>query len=114
VSLQVLFPPQSGGTDYSSVQTYLMTNPVVAGTVIDVDWSDFDIGNATAGTHTNYDFTITDTAIQPWIQAGKTVNLVLQNTTYGGSGCPQTGIGSNGSVGSNCAMPPWMWTALSQ
>jgi hypothetical protein len=115
VSLQVLFPPQSGDTDYSSVQTYLMTNPAVAGTVIDVDWSDFDIGGASAGTHTNYDFTITDAAIQPWIQAGKTVNLVLQNTTYGGgSGCPSSGIGSNGNVGSNCAMPPWMWTALSQ
>ena len=114
ISFQVLFPPQSGGTDYSSVQTYLMNNPAVTGTVIDVDWSDFDIGDATAGTHSNYDFTITDTAIQPWISAGKTVNLVLQNTTYGGSGCPQTGIGSNGSVGSNCAMPPWMWTVLTQ
>jgi hypothetical protein len=91
-----------------------MTNPAVSGVVIDVDWSDIDIGNSVAGTHTNYSFAITDAAIQPWIVAGKTVNLVFQNSTYGGgSNCPGTGIGSNGSVGSNCAIPPWMWTALS-
>jgi hypothetical protein len=91
-----------------------MTNPAVTGVVIDVDWSDMDLGNTSAGTHTAYDFTITDAAIQPWIAAGKTVNLVFQNTTYGGgNSCPANGIGSNGSVGNNCAMPPWMWTALS-
>jgi hypothetical protein len=114
VHLQVLFPPQPGNTDYAAVQQYLMTNPAVTGVVIDVDWSDMDLGNTTAGTHTSYDFTISDAAIQPWIAAGKTVNLVFQNTTYGGgNNCPATGIGSNGSVGNNCAMPPWMWTVLS-
>jgi hypothetical protein len=114
VSLQVLFPPQTGNPDYAAVQQYLMTNPAVSGVVIDVDWSDIDMGNSVAGTHTNYSFAITDAAIQPWIVAGKTVNLVFQNSTYGGgSNCPGTGIGSNGSVGSNCAIPPWMWTALS-
>jgi hypothetical protein len=113
VSVQVLFPPQPANPDYSAVQQYLMSNPAVTGTVIDVDWSDMDIGNATAGTHTTYDFTISDTAIQPWIAAGKKVNLVFQSTTYGGgANCPNTGIGSNGSVGNNCAMPPWMWTVL--
>ena len=114
VTLQVLFPPQPGNTDYAAVQQYLMTNPAVTGAVIDVDWSDMDLGNTSAGTHASYDFTITDAAIQPWIAAGKTVNLVFQNTTYGGgNNCPSTGIGSNGSIGNNCAMPPWMWTVLS-
>jgi hypothetical protein len=113
VTVQVLFPPQSGTPNYSAVQQYLMSNPAVTGAVIDVDWSDFDIGNTTAGTHATYDFTIPDAVIQPWIAAGKKVNLVFQNTTYAGtSTCPTTGTGSNGSVGSNCAMPPWMWTAL--
>jgi len=113
VAMQVLFPPQPSNPDYTLVQQYLMSNPAVTGTVIDVNWSDMDIGNATAGTHTTYDFTISDAAIQPWIAAGKKVNLVFQSTTYGGgANCPSTGIGSNGSVGSNCAMPPWMWTVL--
>ncbi len=113
VMLQVLFPPPQGNPDYAAVQQYLATNPAVSGVVIDVDWSDIDIGNASAGTHTNYSFNISDTSIQPWIVAGKTVNLVFQNTTYGGgSNCPATGTGSDGSVGSNCAIPPWIWTAL--
>ena len=114
VTLQVLFPPQPGNPDYAAVQQYLMPNPAVTGAVIDVDWSDIDLGNTAAGTHTSYDFTITDAAIQPWTAAGKKVNLVFQNTTYGGgNNCPSTGIGSNGSIGNNCAMPPWMWTVLS-
>jgi hypothetical protein len=112
-SVQVLFPPTNpSDADYAAVQTYLMTSQYVSGAVIDVDWSDFDIGSA--GAHTNYDYTITDAAIQPWISAGKKVNLVLQNTTYAGNSCPSNGnIGSNGQSGvGNCAMPPWMWTAL--
>jgi hypothetical protein len=115
VTLQVLFPPQSFDANYAAVVQYLITNPAVTGAVIDVDWSDFDIGSTSAGTHTSYDFTIPDTAIQPWIAAGKKVNLVFQSTTYGGgSNCPSMGTGSNGNVGSNCAMPPWMWTVLAQ
>jgi hypothetical protein len=111
--MQVLFPPQSGDPDFSAVQTFLMSNPDVDGVVISAEWSDFDLGDATSGTHTSYDFSITNGVMQPWIQAGKTVNLVLQDTTYGGSGnCPNSGIGSNGNVGSDCAMPAWMWTVL--
>jgi hypothetical protein len=114
VKVQLLFPPQSGNPDYAAVQQYLLANPAVSGVVIDVDWSDIDIGNTAAGTHSSYSFNIPDAAIQPWITAGKTVNLVFQNTTYGGgSSCPATGLGMNGSVGNNCAIPPWIWTALS-
>src|SRR5579859_3014185 len=113
VQMQVLFPPSNPfATDYTAVQTYLMGNPYVSGVVISVDWSDFDIGNVDSGTHTRYDFALPDALIDPWVKAGKTVNLTLQNTTYGGSGCPQSGGGSYGTVGSNCAMPGWMWTAL--
>ena len=113
-TMEVLFPPQSGATDFAAVQQFLINNPDVDGAVIAVSWSDFDIGNSGNTAHASYDFsTITDAAIQPWIQAGKTVNLVLQNTTYGGSGsCPPDGIGSNGNEGSNCAMPPYMWNVL--
>jgi hypothetical protein len=111
--MQVLFPPQSGDTDFPAVQQFLMNNPDVTGAVISTEWSDFDLGDATAGTHSTYNFGITDSAIQPWVQAGKKVNLVLQDTTYGGgNNCPNSGIGSNGNVGNDCAMPPWMWTVL--
>jgi hypothetical protein len=105
--MQVLFPPNGpGDPDYAPVQTYLMNNPSVTGAVIAVEWSDFDMGNGL------YDFTITDNTLQPWINAGKKVNLVLHNTSYGSSFCPGTGVGSNGTVASNCAVPRWMWTAL--
>jgi hypothetical protein len=107
--MQVLFPPQAGTTDYSAVQTSLMPNAAVTGAVISVNWSDIEPN--TAGT---FDFTITDNAIAPWIAAGKKVNLVLQNSTYGGDACGVNGpIGSNGVAGTgNCAMPSWMWTVL--
>ena len=120
-AMQVLFPPQASDnsicgslTCYDAVQQYLANNPDVTGVVIDLDWSDFDIGNSGNTAHGSYDFaSITDPALQPWIGTGKTINLVLQNTTYGGgTGCPGRGIGTNGTVGSNCAMPGWMWTVL--
>ena len=91
----------------------VLGQPTVTGAAIDVDWSDFDLGDAATGTHTNYDFTITDASIQPWVSAGKKVNLILQTTTYGGTSCPSSEmIGSNGNVVSNCAIPPWIWTVL--
>lgn len=114
--MQVLFPPQpndstmcGSSTCYQAVLNYVITNPAapVTGVVVDVDWSDF-MGNSAGQTP---DWTITEAAIAPY--QGKKINLVLQNTTYGGSGsCPASGIGSNGNVASNCAMPSWMWTVL--
>jgi len=102
-TMQVLFPDPKD----TSVATYLMNNPAVTGAVISVDWSDFDLGNG------NYDWSITDAAVAPWVAAGKTVALVFQNSTYGGGLCPGTGNGSRGQSGSsNCAMPVWMWTVL--
>ena len=116
--LEVLFPPTSSQRDYADVQTYLLDKsspayPLISGAVIRVDWSDFDYGDAKVGTHTKYDFKIVDDAIAPWIAAGKFANIVLHSTPYGGNTCPQHGVGSNGQEGvGNCAMPPWMWTAL--
>jgi hypothetical protein len=119
--LEVLFPPSDPrGRDYDDVQTNLLSKsspafPLISGAVIRVDWSDFDLGDAKSGTHTKYDFRIVDEAIAPWIAAGKFANLVLHTTPYGGSVCPPRGMGSNGQNGiGNCAMPPWMWTALGE
>src|SRR5258708_209035 len=119
--LEVLFPPpNSQQRDYEDVQTYLLSKsspafPLISGAVIRVDWSDFDLGDTKSGTHTKYDFRIVDEVIAPWIAAGKFANLVLHSTPYGGNRCPASGPGSNGQEGvGNCAMPPWMWTALGE
>jgi hypothetical protein len=118
--LEVLFPPASSQREFQDVQTYLLDKaspafPLIAGAVIRADWSDFDIGDAKTGTHTRYDFKIVDEAIAPWIAAGKFANIVLHTTPYGGNQCPSSGSGSNGVQGiGNCAMPPWMWTALGE
>jgi hypothetical protein len=113
--MQVLFPPQSTDNTACGSQTcfqavqQLLSNQYVTGFVIDVDWSDFQPNNGTDAA----DWTITEAAVAQWATNGKKVALVLQNTTYGGSGsCPSGGIGSNGNVASNCAMPAWMWTVL--
>jgi hypothetical protein len=119
--LEVLFPPPpTRRREFDDVQTYLLSKsspafPLISGAVIQVDWSDFDLGDASTGAHTKYDFRIVDELIAPWISAGKYANLVLHTTPYGGRQCPPSGSGSNGLEGvGNCAMPPWMWTALGE
>ena len=103
-TMQVLFPDPTN----PDIQTYVLTQPSVAGVVIDVDWSDIQPSSS------SFDWTITDNSIQQWIGAGaKKVNLVFQNTTYGGGNCQSTAVGSNGQSSSgNCAMPAWMWSVL--
>ena len=120
--LEVLFPPSdSHGRNYEDVQTYLLNKnspafPLISGAVIQVAWSDFDLGDAKSGTHTKYDFKLVDDAMAPWIAAGKFANIVLSTTPYGAPPrCPERGSGSNGQSGiGNCAMPAWMWTALGE
>jgi hypothetical protein len=120
VSFEVLFPPIGPQQrDYDDVQNYLLNKssrafPYISGAVLRVDWSDFDLGDTATGKHTRYDFKIIDAAIAPWIAAGKTANLVVHTTPYGGPpSCPGNGSGSHGQSGvGNCAMPAWMWTAL--
>lgn len=110
--MQVLFPDPTNG----DIAQYVLSQSAAAGIVIDVDWSDFDPGNGNASG--NYNWAITDASINQWIGAlplsNQKVNLVLQNTTYGGNNCSSSnGVGSNGSNSSgNCAMPQWMWTVL--
>ncbi len=122
VALEVLFPPTDPRQrNYDDVQQYLLSKsspafPLVAGAVLRVEWSDFDLGDATVGTHTKYDFKIVDEIIAPWLAAGKTANLVLHAVPYAPQpNCPERGIGSRGESGvGNCAVPAWMWTALGE
>jgi hypothetical protein len=111
--MQILFPPtNTNNSDFPGVQNVIASqSSIVTGVVLDVDWSDFDPGNGT--TSGNYDWTITDAEINLYAAMGVKVNVVLQNSTYGGTtNCSGSGVGSNGSVGNNCAMPAWVWTVL--
>jgi hypothetical protein len=74
VSMEVLFPPNSGAPYYGDVQTYLMTNPAVTGANFYVKWVDVDQG---PGTSPQYVFSSIDTELLPWTQANKKVNLVI-------------------------------------
>ena len=73
VQLEVLSPPASG-SDGAAVQTYLMTNPAVAGANFFVEWAKVDQGPSA---NPQYDWSSIDSEIQPWIAAGKTVNLIV-------------------------------------
>jgi len=122
VALEVFFPPtEPRHPDYADVQKFLLDKsspafPLISGAVIRVEWSDFDLGDSSSGTHSRYDFKLVDEMIEPWIAAGKTANLVLHATPYGSPpNCPQHRSGSHGQSGTgNCAMPAWMWTALGE
>jgi hypothetical protein len=74
-SLEVLFPPTNPGEpDYNAVQTYLVNNAAVAGANFYLKWAVADQG---PGASPRYDFSSIDSELQPWIGAGKKVNLVV-------------------------------------
>lgn len=95
VSLYVTFPPTDPSHPYyNDVQTYLLHNNVAAGASVDLQWSDVDQGPSASP---QYDWTAFDSSIQPWIQAGKTVNLLVWAV-------------SDNPV--NAATPAYVWTDL--
>jgi Putative Ig domain len=104
VSLEVLFPPTNPNTsDFKAVQQYLMSNPVVAGGNITVEWGMVDQGNGV------YDWANTDAEIAPWAAAGKKVNLIVwANSDSTTSPC------SNGAANptGNCGIPSYVWKSL--
>ena len=75
VSMEIAFPP-AGPYDkyYSDVQKYLMTNAIVTGVVVPLQWASVDRG---PGSNPQYDFSGYDAQIAPWIGAGKKVNIVV-------------------------------------
>lgn len=104
VSLEVLYPPtNTHSSDFQAVQTYLMSNPVVTGGNLAVEWGMIDQGSG------SYDWTSIDDAIAPWVAAGKKVNLIVwANSDSTASPC------SNGETNTtgNCAVPSYVWKAL--
>ena len=95
VSLEVLFAPMYPAQPYyKDVQTYLVHNPVVSGVNLIVPWSDVDQG---PGVNPQYDWSSFDNAMQPWVAAGKKVNLIVWTISDGTT---------------NTAMPQYVWTNL--
>jgi hypothetical protein len=107
VALEVLFPPTNPHTDdFKAVQTYLMSNPIVSGGNLAVEWGMIDQGPTAS---TQYDWSSIDDAIVPWVAAGKKVNLIIwANSDSTISTC------SNGTTSTtgNCAIPSYVWKAL--
>ncbi len=78
--MYVLWPPSSLSPNYPDIQKYLMSNPVVAGAIFSVNWSEVDNG---PGANPQYVWTSVDSRLKPWIAAGKKVNLVVWPVSYG-------------------------------
>lgn len=75
VSMELLFPPTSPGQPYyDDVQKYLLSNPVVAGVTVWLEWSSADNGPSASP---QYDFSAFDARIAPFIGAGKKVNIIV-------------------------------------
>jgi hypothetical protein len=95
VSLEVLFPPTNPHSqEFQALQKYVLNNPIVSGGNLWVQWADVDKG---PGANPQYDWTSTDSAIQPWAAAGKKVNLV---------------IWAIGDSAVNTTTPQYVWTSL--
>jgi hypothetical protein len=62
------------------MQKYLMSNPVVTGANFSVKWSEVDQG---PGANPQYVWNSVDDRLQPWIAAGKKVNLIVWPVSYG-------------------------------
>jgi hypothetical protein len=107
VRLEVLYPPTTtNSSDYKAVQTYLMSNPIVTGANLAVEWGMIDQGPNSGA---QYDWSSIDSQIAPWVAAGKKVNLIVwANSDSGSTTC------SNGTTNptGNCAIPTYVWSAL--
>lgn len=105
----VLFPGQQDGTDAAAIQQYLMNNTQVQlGATIVLQWSAVDKD----GNPNDYDWSYVDGQIQPWIQVGKKVNLVIWANSDGSADiCGTPGQFGLDGVG-NCAIPNYVWVAL--
>lgn len=113
VQVESLIPPGAmEGDDGGAITTYIRNNPVVSGGTFQVEWSSIDQGPS-AGAN-QYNWVYTDGLIQPWILAGRKVNIIFwansdnPTTTCVGNNWSQYGADGTG----NCAIPSYVWTAL--
>ncbi|HTS36538.1 MAG TPA: putative Ig domain-containing protein [Candidatus Solibacter sp.] len=107
VQLEVLFAPtNTKSSTFKAVQTYLMSNPAVSGGNLAVEWGMIDQGPTA---NPQYDWSSIDSAIAPWVAAGKKVNLIVwANSDSTNATCSN---GTNNTTG-NCAIPAYVWKSL--
>ncbi len=76
----VLSPATKPTQPYYSGVKVLLTNPDVCGADFFVSWATIDGGPSATP---RYNWSTVDSEIQPWIQAGKEVNLIFWTVSYG-------------------------------
>jgi hypothetical protein len=83
----------SATTGTITIPRSFMTNvlPNISGVSVSLPWSEVDTtpGDGTSGY--TYDFTAFDTALQPYLNSGKMVNLIVWPVTEGGNNTPGGG-----------------------
>jgi len=102
-SMYVLFPPSSKSPNFPDMQQYLMSNSIVAGANFSVNWSEVDQG---PGANPQYVWNSVDDRLQPWIAAGKKVNLIVWPVSYGTTNAAtpayvMSSLGSSNTVACN-------------
>ena len=111
VNMEALIGPGAmEGPDGGAIKAYIQANPIVKGATFQVEWGSIDHD----GNPNDYNWSYTDSLIQPWISAGREINFVFwansdsATTTCGSNPWSQYGEDGTG----NCAIPAYVWTAL--
>ncbi|MFZ0417343.1 MAG: hypothetical protein WAM04_04515 [Candidatus Sulfotelmatobacter sp.] len=79
----------SGAPYFNSFLSNVLPN--ISGVSVALQWSQIESTNAQGDGSGGYDFTSFDTSLQPFVQAGRTVNLIVWPATEGGNNDPNSG-----------------------
>jgi hypothetical protein len=80
-------------TSSSNIFASFMANvlPNISGVSVSMQWNQIESSDA-SGTHSGgYDFTSFDASLQPYLAAGRSVNLIVWPATEGGNNAPNNG-----------------------
>lgn len=104
------FPGATSDPWFKDVPTYLFNNPTVNGATIAIEWGGVDQGPSAGSSQ--YDWSYYDGIIQPWITAGKKVNIVTWAVADNSNNiCGPQGQYGSPNIG-NCAIPTYIWNLL--
>ena len=108
--LYVLDPATNPASpQFHDVARYLINSTVVCGVDFWVHWSDLDRG---PGTSPEYNWSSVLSEMEPWVAAGKTVNLIFWAVGYGPNATyvPSSVLSSVGTVQcGNSPITPYFW-----
>ena len=80
-------------TPSSSIFASFMANvlPNISGVSVSMQWNQIESSNASGTGSGGYDFTSFDASLQPYLAAGRSVNLIVWPATEGGNNAPNNG-----------------------